>query len=508
MNTTILHRLVWKELRTLRALWLSLLAMAFVLELGFAWIVERPHERSEWVFAVALYLPVVYSLACAAMAFAGEREEGTDQLLSRLAAPPMTLLSVKLAMNVLSTVVLLVILYPVAWMLAPWVADWNVWGIFDQADFNRIRLLAFAWGVSLFSWGVFFSLVFRRVLTCLISATVAATLTPLVASAILNLLPFNDAKIEAFEWTMRLALMPGLLLLASSWLVQTWDENRWPRFIELLLDGWHRRASKRGRPSDLATPNVQERGGWRMLVCPFGLCLSDELLSEWRRETRRLLWLEWKSVRWVFVGLVLAAALTLFGTAHSQADMRLVMTTLPMTLAFVAFVMGVWSFQGQQREQRFRFFAAQGASPNAMWLVKHVVWLSFAVAAVLILLGFAALASDRVGNSEELNASGFNRLVRATFGDRLPWDYQDRPVWPLRFVFLAAHATRTTSMEFFEADEVVGLWPLISLLLLSLGRGVLGAWLFFAIGQFVALVIPRAVSWSFRCSICMCITIS
>jgi hypothetical protein len=42
MNTKLLHRLAWKELRTLRALWLSLLAMAFVLELGLAWLADHP----------------------------------------------------------------------------------------------------------------------------------------------------------------------------------------------------------------------------------------------------------------------------------------------------------------------------------------------------------------------------------------------------------------------------------------------------------------------------------
>ena len=87
MNTTLLYRLAWKELRTLRPLWLSLLGMGLVLHAGGVWFMDQhTYERAPYLFGVALWLPAVYSLACAAMAFAGEREEGTDQFLSRMAA--------------------------------------------------------------------------------------------------------------------------------------------------------------------------------------------------------------------------------------------------------------------------------------------------------------------------------------------------------------------------------------------------------------------------------------
>ena len=62
MNTKLLHRLAWKELRTLRALWLSLLAMALVMLFGVTWFAESSPMRSEWVYSIALFLPVVYSL--------------------------------------------------------------------------------------------------------------------------------------------------------------------------------------------------------------------------------------------------------------------------------------------------------------------------------------------------------------------------------------------------------------------------------------------------------------
>lgn len=387
MNTKLLHRLVWKELRTLRALWLSLLGAALVLQLWLAWWADNHHVRSEWVFTVALFLPVVYSLACAAMAFAGEREEGTDQFLCRLAAPPLALLSTKVLLNVVSTAALLVVLYPLAWILAPWYEGRGF--LRAQGALATREMLALAWGMSLFSWGLFFSLLFRHVLTCLVTATVAATLTPLAVFAFLGLLPTERAKsFEALDWTLRLAVIPGLLLLVSSQFVQTWDENRWPRFMEWLLDRWRRLTVKRERSDEAARSVENRRGGWRVHVQPFGLCLPDEWLSPWRREVRRLLWLEWRQA-WrvmLFVGFAFGLYLTAQGLLVASG-MNLLRKEAPFVLALMAFVFGVWSFQAQQSEKRFRGLAGHGVSPTAIWIVKQGVWFgAMFLMAVLITL--------------------------------------------------------------------------------------------------------------------------
>ena len=179
MNAKLLHRLVWKELRTLRALWLSLLGMALILQLAIAWIVGHFWAPYQVLFFVALWFPVLYSLACASLAFAGEREEGTDQLLSRLAVPPLALLSVKLVLNVLGTGALLAVLGSFTWGLWHWGLD-SRFGHYDiwerHGPLNWMQLLALIWGVNLFSWGLFCSLLFQRVTPCLIVATLATWL--------------------------------------------------------------------------------------------------------------------------------------------------------------------------------------------------------------------------------------------------------------------------------------------------------------------------------------------
>ena len=471
MNTTILHRLVWKELRTLRALWLSLLAMAFVMQLGLASLADDPYQRSVWVFSVAFFLPVVYSLAYAAMAFAGEREEGTDQFLCRLAAPPLVLFGVKIGVALVTTAALLVVLYPLGWTLAPWLWRWDDGDPYGQGSQASRGMLALAWGMGLFSWGLFFSLLFRRVMPCLILATIAAAVTPLVVPVFLDLLPSKQAHSEALDWTVRLVMIPGLLLLVSSQLVQTWDENRWPRLVELLLDGWRRMTAKRERLEGSLRTRERQSRDWRALGRLFGLCLPDESLPAWRREARRLLWLEWRSARRVMMFLGMAVGTLVVGQRlFAKSSDELLMRESSLVLAVMAFVFGIWSFQSQQSERQYRSFAGHGASPVAMWLAKQGVWFTSMLLALLIAalvmatLAFSGVGVDRAGFKWH---QWFNAIVTLRGGDS-EWGYV-RSLWSDPQQYL-----KGLIRLYADAVYAVGLC--------------------FAVGQAVSLLIPRAVT--------------
>ena len=522
MNTKLLHRLAWKELRSLRALWVSLLVMTLAVQLGSALIDNRHGDRVVLLFGAAFWLPVVFSLACAAMAFAGEREEGTDQLLCRLAGPPLALWCVKLTAIVLGTVTMFVIVFPVAivgsgidermWAHNPYVIT-ELSG-FRQADgvVGQMHGQSIFWGFCLLSWGMLFSLLLRRVLPCLMVSVLATLLTQWGVEWLLSLSPKQPAERCTVECLLHLGILPSLLpLLASVWFVQRWDEDRWPRLIEWVVVFARRvrrlcATGSAGETMSLTPESLRSDIGSRTGAVGFttamlrrvGLCRPDEWLPAWRREVRRLLWLEWRSAWWGSLGLVMAGSLTLLTlimTARSQTDMRLVLGTLPLTMSFVGFALGVWSFHGHQREQRFRFFAAQGASPTAMWLVKHAVWLNFALLAVALLLCFAAMISEGAIKHEQFTASGVDKAIKATFfesGDN--WFAMDNPDWRYRLLYCAAQATQTVPTENYQFSEVVGEWPLVSLLLLAMGRGLVMVWLSFAVGQLASLLIPRAVT--------------
>lgn len=505
MNTTLLYRLVWKETRALRALWLSLLGLGLLLSVAVVCFGDRHGlYRAMLLFNFAAWIPAVYSLALVAMAFAGEREEGTDQLLSRLAAPPLALLSVKLSLNLLSTIVLFAALSVPAWALDSSSVRAS------PAFFQSMHLLTLMWWVGLLTWGLFFSLLFRRVMPCLIAATVATGTTLLLVPVMFLRHDLNDAIVH-------LSAVAGLLLICSVWLVQTWDENRWPRLIEWLfrignrLSRWRLRINLQSL--DAATPTnistiktrrsvLQTNLGscselLRLFLRLFGLCQPDEWLPAWRREVRRLLWLEWRSAWKVSLGLVVAGSsvlIALVSTSGSQTDLKLAMSILPLVLATVIFVLGVWSFHGEQREQHFRFFATHGASPIAMWVVKHVVWLSCAIVAVVTLLCISAMVSEKAILEKEIMEGDMRNVVEATRDRHMGWNGVN-PVEPLnRFVFCLSNATKTSLDFVHNPKDLPSYRPLIALVVLSLGRGLIAAWLCFSVGQLVSLMIPRAVT--------------
>ncbi len=448
MNTKLLHRLAWKELRTLRALWLTLFVTAVVLQLGLVWVFDTQHAvangvtyhpRAMWLIGVLAALPAIFAVASLSMSFAGEREEGTDQFLCRLAAPPLTLLGVKVGLCVASTVAmfaLLVIptnvldflvvprdLYPLmvdplnsqatqttVARLAKSHPELTVIFVDIHQDSRRVLEIC-SWILNVLSCGVFFSLLFQRVFSSLIATALAAWLLP---RTVLTLLTFNVgdqfAPVSWLEWLIHLGVIPGALLLASVWLVQTWDEDRWPRTVERLLDAWRRVTATGERPARSSRATERLSGGWRAVVRPFGLCLPDEWLPAWRREARRLLWLEWRQA-WRVMLFVLAA----FGVYVACQRLfvawgsALVAKEFPFVMALVSFVFGAWSFQAQQSGQRFRDFAGHGASPVAMWFIKQGVW--FAVMLLTVTLLTAATASLSFGESWRGSESLLRKLA-------------------------------------------------------------------------------------------------
>ncbi len=504
MNTKLLHRLAWKELRSLRALWLTLFAAAVVLQLGLVWVFDAQHAiangvtyhpRVMWLTGVLVALPAIFAVASLSMSFAGEREEGTDQFLCRLAAPPLTLLGVKVGLCVASTLAmfaLLVIptnvldflvvprdLYPlmvdplnpqatqtIVARLAKSHPELTVVFVDIREDGRRVLEIC-SWILNVLSCGVFFSLLFRRVFSSLIATAVAAWLLPRIVWALLTFnLGTQGPAVSWLEWLIHLGVIPGALLLASLGLVQTWDEDRWPRIVERLLDAWRRMTATSERPAESSRATERLSGGWRAIVRPFGLCLPDEWLPAWRRETRRLLWLEWRQA-WRVMLFVLAA----FGVYIACQKLFvpwgsvLVAKEFPFVMALVSFVFGAWSFQAQQSGQRFRGFARHGASPVAMWCIKQGAWFAVTLLTMVIIESITAWLS------------GGRHFVY--------WEPDHESLWKRLGYGLSsgelAHWARHPQLQSESFGGVVS-------------SSVLAVGLCFGVGQLVSLLMTRAVT--------------
>ena len=92
-----LGRMLWKEYRQQRALWLVILAMGLMIQLAFRVLQSRvassassasSNELIGVVWGVSLFMPLFFLVGSSAMLFALEREERTSDWLVGLATPP------------------------------------------------------------------------------------------------------------------------------------------------------------------------------------------------------------------------------------------------------------------------------------------------------------------------------------------------------------------------------------------------------------------------------------
>lgn len=129
-----------------------------------------------------------------------------------------------------------------------------------------------------------------------------------------------------------------------------------------------------------------------------------------------------------------------------------------------------------------------------MWVVKHVVWLSCAIVAVVTLLCISAMVSEKAILEKEIMEGDMRNVVEATRDRCMGWN-DANPVEPLnRFVFCLSNATKTSLDFVHNPKDLPSYRPLIALVVLSFGRGLIAAWLCFSVGQLVSLMIPRAVT--------------
>lgn len=335
MNDVVFWRIFWKEYRAQRLFWL-VVAGAALCALAFFWmVIDRAEDRAEFLHVIAFLLPAVYALGCGAILFASEREEGTDELLRQFPLTSVRVLAGKFSFGIVSTLALLALLWPIAWLLTGRILVGDVetsWGIA---------------GLEFLAWSVCFSLTARRTLTAL-ALSLATVLT-----------------LRAF-WPAGLIALP-IVIVADVVLAWTWLDRdnavalRWPNLSGLKI---------RGLPFDRGTT---------------ARFMNQTAL---RRSVRSLLWIEGRQAAIAAIfSFAVVIALT-WGVAQTFPDPKLVSFAGFVLLQLVAFGLGMLAFHDQQRQ--FRFFSEHGVSPGLVWLVKLSVW---SIAAVVVIAPFWCIAN-------------------------------------------------------------------------------------------------------------------
>jgi ABC-type transport system involved in multi-copper enzyme maturation permease subunit len=390
MTDPIFWRLVWKEYRTMRSFWLCLAGFGVMLMPLYR--LTDSAMSLELMRGIITMLPAFYLLGSTAVSFAAEREDGTNQALYRLGASRGRLWSSKLGSVLVSTALMFGLLWLVGYLAFSFL-PFRLGPNLDEVDRG---LSAIAWGVAFLGWGVFFSLVCRSVLSALCLTVAASLLTPFATDAVMRLLfgvlpdTYPPALDDQLDWCFRLAVLPALLLIESYRLTQLWANDRGYRLPGWIVRPWNS-ISRRVR-SATSPWSVTSQTAVADATAPRVRPLTRELGRPWRRELKRLLWLEWKSVKPV-AGATLAAGLALMmGLSFTEWDTVVVRDVPILLMVLSPLVFGLWSYQGEQRGQQFLCLTHQGLSPSKLWLTKNLVWF---VMALLVSSAFVLAAAAR-----------------------------------------------------------------------------------------------------------------
>jgi|GEM_PF-4750362 len=210
MFTPAVQRIVWKEFRAQRAVWIAI-AVELVL-LQFCWAIFQNRFPIN-VFSIAFVLTGVFAMTSSAMLFAAESEAHTDGFLRQLPFRSEDLLIGKLGFCVTAVVAFLGLA-----MLTTLMAGVSA-GNFGGASGDYLGNPAlYANGIiGLWAWGMFYSLVTRKVVWTVTGAAATELAVNGVIHGVLYDHRLSDAVVYSTYWVVTLTV-----ILVDAWLLSKW----------------------------------------------------------------------------------------------------------------------------------------------------------------------------------------------------------------------------------------------------------------------------------------------
>jgi ABC-type transport system involved in cytochrome c biogenesis permease component len=111
MNSSIALRLLWKEYRVQRGLWVSMAFGCFALQALIAFLIPSDQESFQGIVPIAFMLTSFYAIGSGSITFAIEREDGTQLRPVMLGCPPGLTLTIKIVFGIVTTALLLAITF-------------------------------------------------------------------------------------------------------------------------------------------------------------------------------------------------------------------------------------------------------------------------------------------------------------------------------------------------------------------------------------------------------------
>jgi hypothetical protein len=347
MNTAF-WRLTWKEYRSIRTFWLSIVGLVFLL----SWVFVLTQERAtaiNLVFNFALGAPAFFAIGCAGAAFAGEKEEGTFEFLRGSPVSSGQILASKLLLTAIATLAMYAVLWPLA-LLA------TGSHLPEPTQLPGMLGLWLVGAIEAIAWGTLFSLLGARPLLAVVLAMAAASTFAHSLSW-----GFRQSSNYGFEWMSYLRAAPWRALIALAVLgVDIYLGRHW---------------------LDSALPiSKRRRSLWSSRIAADDPALARALLVRRSRGAMlgRLLWQHIRQSGWL---MLLMAVLFVFlggqvGTAITAGGaIRLGDVNTPWPMAVLASLIGSMVFLADQEQRRYRFFAEHNTPPRYVWLARQIPWM-------------------------------------------------------------------------------------------------------------------------------------
>ena len=352
MNSAIWWRLAWKEHRLLRGFWAAAWALGGICLTIMAWRMKTTDDPAN-LFFVAMGIMACYAAGCGAVAFAGECEARTDDFQRVLPLTARQLLIGKLCHALVTTVVLGVVLWTMAWLAACWLGQGREPAASAAAMGALPALLGGLTAIQLLAWSIFFSLRSSTPLRVVILAFLANAVISYPISWLLSDVPerwktflYFPSFFGDLPTVVPRLIVVALVLRGDFYLVRRW-------FLESPGEG---RAAF-GREVSTAGAST---GWWSCF----------DAWPQWQR----LVWQEWrsgKSTLWLIAAVyVLLVTLLLTFDVRTGYDPG----TFLGPLMVVGGLLGTFVFHHDQRRRQVRFLAEHGVSPNLLWWSRQSFW--------------------------------------------------------------------------------------------------------------------------------------
>lgn len=410
MNPSIALRLLWKEYRVQRGLWLSMAFGCFILQALIAYLMPSGPERFQGIVPVAFMLTGFYAIGSGAITFAIEREEGTQLRPVMLGCPPGLTLTVKTLFGIVTTALLLALTICSGMLLS--LGSLTVPDSIFPTDRPMIVPLTLLFVVlpylGCLLWSTFFSLLTRKVIVALGLAAIAMIVSFVVVGTTSAVMMENGQRHQPHQVTgiqlFGAALVPCLLtalllavnyLLTHRWLTRAFFDQSAAKSPSFFKRWRIRRSGLDG--GMIVEIGVEDRTAFE-IISPeaavhqppprFGLSL---LYATWGpnlwRHLRFLRWREAIETQKLFVGFLLATLIFVTWCAADNANNYGGWHgPVGFFIHAACLACGAMAFRTEQDERKVQRLADMGLRPATVWLSKHVVWLVRAVISVAAIL--------------------------------------------------------------------------------------------------------------------------